>query len=136
MNTNPNGAKSAEDKLWLKQQLSKGVYELCDQGVFDQTLVEAHPTWVLPHSLLVGKIRNMGAESSTRWFICGDCETLHIPAEVANTSQEAVRHFALLWQTKLGKEPQPESATQQAAIQKAESLYELSQQNGLWVHGN
>lgn len=131
MNTNPNNT-DAELQLWIKEQLNKGVYQLVDQKIFDQALVEAKPAWILPHSLLIGKIRDKGTESSTRWFICGDCETLHIPEEMANSPRAAMRHFSLLWQANLGEEVLLDNTGQQTALKKAESLYELSQESQLW----
>ena len=119
-------------KNWIKNTLNKGVYELVDQGVFDETLVEAKPAWILPESLLIGKIRNMGSGASTRWFICGDCETTHAPEEIATNPRTAARHFALSWQAKLGDQPKADNPEQNTQLEQAQALYELCQVDEFW----
>ena len=121
-----------ELKVWIDETLKKGVYELVDLGVFDEFLVEAKPAWILPHALLIGKIRDKGSNVSTRWFICGDCVTLHTPEEMASSPREAARHFALMWQASLGENVELGSDEQKQATQQAESLYALSETKELW----
>jgi hypothetical protein len=123
---------SAELKAWRQSTLKKGVYDLVDQQLFDEVLVEAKPAWELPHALLIGNIRNKGSNSSMRWFICGDCETTHAAQEVASSPREAARHFALLWQAKLGEAVDPSQEIPKKTLEQAEALYELSEVDDFW----
>jgi hypothetical protein len=143
MNSNDlNEQQSADEKAayaqtvknWVKNTLTKGVYELVDQGVCDEMLVEAKPAWILPESLLIGKIRNKGSSASSRWFICGDCETTHTPEEMAASPRAAARHFALSWQAKLGEQLNVDNPEHKTQLEQAEALYELSQVDEFWNH--
>ena len=127
-----NSTNQANNDKWLKETLKQGVYDLVDQEIFDAFLVEAKPAWVLPGLLLVGKIRNKGSAASTRWFICGDCETSHTPEGMAATPRDAARHFALSWQAKLGEQLEASNSEHQTRVQQAEALYELTQVDNIW----
>lgn len=126
------GTNTAEAKKWLKDTLNQAVYDLVDQDIFDGVLVEAKPAWVLPHTLLIGKIRNKDSNASTRWFIGGDCPTSHTPEEMAVTPRQAARHFAMSWQASLGEQLENLDETQQKILQQAEALYELTQVDEIW----
>lgn len=135
MTTNSNITENrsfADAQTWIKETLNKAVFELVDQDIFDEVLVEAKPAWVFPDTFLIGKIRNKDSAASTRWFICGDCKTLHFPEELATSPRAAMRHFALMWQAQLGENVDPNDKDQLIALEQAETLYDMSEIDQFW----
>jgi hypothetical protein len=128
---NPSETAQADDKLnaWIKQALGSAVQQLTTRGLSDSVVVEAKPAWVLPYTLLIGRLRDHGRQTGFDWFICGDAPLSHVSSKVAATPREAARHFALQWQldaTRAG-------AAGAELVKKAEALYELVQQDALWL---
>jgi Domain of unknown function (DUF4826) len=120
----------ADDQLnaWIKQAQDEAVHQLMARGLSDSVVVEAKPAWVLPYTLLIGRLRDHGRQTGFDWFICGDAPLSLVSSTVAATPREAARHFALQWQldaTRAG-------AAGAELVQKAEALYELVQQDALW----
>lgn len=115
---------------WIKQALDAAVQQLLARGLSDSVVVEAKPAWVMPYTLLIGRLRDHGRQTGFDWFICGDAPLTQLSSKVAATPREAARHFALQWQldaARLGD-------AGVALAQKAEALYELVQQDSLWLH--
>jgi len=141
MNTEAGRGMDAQLQAWVKQTMDTAVQELTRSGLYQGSMVEARPAWVLPHTLLIGKIREQGEESSYDWFICGDCPTDRAPSTVAASPREAARHFALQWQLDAARSERGEATppgrpvVEQAGdlVRRAESLYELTQKPGFWA---
>lgn len=138
--TGANDEVAREFAAWRSKTLEEAVNELTRRGVVESLLVEARPAWTLPFTLLIGKIREHGSERGFDWFICGDCPTDVAPHSVAATPREAARHFALQWQLDSAKQEQGKAAspnrpafdTPEGLVKRAEALYELTRDPGLW----
>jgi hypothetical protein len=118
-------------QTWVKTQLDQAVKQLMADGVAKGLLVEAKPAWAFPFQILVGKIRDREQSDEYNWFICGDLPTDHIPSSQASSPRDAARHFALKWQLDAARrEP-----LDQELVKRAEALYELVNEDSLWVTG-
>jgi len=131
MNHEPDSEIDEKLKAWVKQQLDEAVQELIRQGIFERLLIEAKPAWVFPYQILIGKIRERERGEEFSWFICGDLPTGHLHSSQASSPREAARHFALQWQL---------DATRRQdggrdLVEKAEALYELVNEDSLWLAG-
>lgn len=131
MNTENAKAKQ-ELKAWVKKQLSRGVYDLIDAGIIEDTVVEAKPAWVLPYTLVMGRIRGRGDQDNFEWFICGECQTSHVSGSSANTPREAARHIALQWQLQIENMSNGDQQKANELQEQAESLYSLTELDELW----
>ena len=149
MEDNQNKQLDEKLKSWIKKQLKAAVDDLLVLGVYESVVVEAKPAWVLPFGLLIGKIREQGQAAGFDWFICGDFPTAMAPSTMASTPRKAARHFALQWQLEAIRQTEaegkadsgtlasqvPDSDTSLAnsqLVKRAESLYELIEQESLW----
>jgi len=119
---------SEELHAWVRQQMQAAVYELLDRGLFEGMYVEAQPAWVFPFTLLIGRIREQGDTGAFDWFVTGDAPLSHVHSSLAATPVDAARHFALQWQLDAARQGQ----SGEELARKAEALYELVQQPGLW----
>jgi hypothetical protein len=129
---------------WTKKQLDAAVRKLMDLDVIDSIIIEAKPAWVLPFQILIGKIRAHGQAKDFDWCICGELPTDFVGSAVASTPREAARHFAMKWQLEAarhkalpgqespGPVPQLSEIGSQLA-ETAEALYELADDEGLWL---
>jgi hypothetical protein len=143
-NMQEHSKKQTEEELkkWVKNQLDSAVRELMDQGLFNSVMIEAKPAWVLPFGLLIGMIREQDQRKDFDWFISGDCPTDRVHSTIASTAREAARHFSLQWQLEAKRledsspgEPETDSFTGQTTqqlVEKAQSLYELVEEDSLW----
>lgn len=122
---------SQEEKLrdWTTRTLGEAVQHLLDLGITDSPLVEAKPAWVLPFQLLIGKVREDRAETRSWWFIAGDFPTDHADTSVAPSAREAARYFALRLQVRAANEAESGNSL----AERAESLYQLTQDDRLWA---
>lgn len=122
---------SQEEKLnhWRTQTLEGAVQHLLDLGFTDTPLVEAKPVWILPFQLMIGKIREDRDETSFSWFIAGDFPTDHVESSIAASVREAARYFALRLQVRAANE----SESGNDLAERAESLYQLTQDDRLWA---
>jgi hypothetical protein len=131
MNHKPDSEIDEKLKAWVKQQLNEAVQELISQGIFQRLLIEAKPAWVYPYQILIGKIRERESGEEFSWFICGDLPTAHLHSSQASSPRAAARHFALQWQLDAAR--QQEGG--QDLVEKAEALYELVNEDSLWLSG-
>jgi hypothetical protein len=115
-------------QAWIKQQMDASVPELIKLGLADAVVFEARPAWVFPYTLVIGQCRDRGREKGFDWFICGDAPLSHVGSDVATTPREAARHFALNWQLEAARQGEAGAAL----AEKAEALYELVENDGLW----
>lgn len=142
-----NSATQSNEKLtkWIKQQLDSAVRELMDRQMFQSVMIEAKPAWVFPFGLLIGMIREQEQNKGFDWFITGDFPTATVHSSVSGSARDAARHFALAWQLeakRLEDSSQTSSenidstfnaATEaQQLVERAQSLYELAEQDSLW----
>jgi hypothetical protein len=129
---------------WTKKQLDAAVRKLMDLDVIDSIIVEAKPAWVLPFQILIGKIRAHGQAKDFEWFICGELPTDFAGSAVASTPREAARHFAMKWQLEVARQkdlpgqesPGPVSQLSETGsrlAETAEALYELADDESLWL---
>jgi hypothetical protein len=135
-----------ELKTWIEQKTQQAIEELMDRKIVDVLLAEAKPAWILPFSILIGKVRERGQASGHIWFICGEkIPTDHVHSSKASSPREAARHFALKWQLDAAREqeayeksggkwmPGARSAHgKDELIKQAEGLYELAATEYLW----
>ncbi|MDT8321291.1 MAG: DUF4826 family protein [Xanthomonadales bacterium] len=123
-----------DEKLqaWIKQRLDAAVQTLMKEGVVESIVVEAKPAWVLPHTLLIGKIRDQARLGGFTWFICGDAPLTHAESSVAATPREAARHFALQWQLRASRE----GMAGEALAIRAGALYQIVEEDAFWQTGN
>jgi hypothetical protein len=80
-------------------------------------------------------IREQDQRKGFDWFISGDFPTARVSSSVAPTPRDAARHFALKWQLEAKRvedtlNTESESVTN--LVQRAQSLYELVEQDALW----
>jgi len=139
--------KPASD--WIREILDKAVREIAELGVMADELVEARPVWSVPNKIMIGQVRVANEPTTFIWIICGDLPTDHISSTVASTAREALRHFSLKWQLDASRYDDP--ATRKAfgldetqdwsrftkqLIAKAEELYAMAEDEGLWLQPN
>ncbi len=115
-------------QAWIQRQMNNAVHEMMERGLVESLVVEAKPAWVLPCTLLIGKIRRQHQSSGFDWFICGDAPLTYTLSTVAATPREAARHFALQWQLDAAR--QGEAGNELA--RKAGALYQLVEQDVFW----
>ncbi len=129
MSSNDNNTINVDLKPWIREQLDLAVQTLDHLQVFEDAFIESKPAWVLPMQILLGKARAQSDPISYRWFICGDLPFDHIQSAAAATPREALRHFAMKWQLDADQAGADESAS---LVQKAELLYDLSEDDRFW----
>lgn len=115
-------------QAWIKRQMNAAVHAMMARGLVDSLVVEARPAWVLPCTLLIGKIRPRGQSKGFDWFICGDAPLTYTLSSVAATPREAARHFALQWQLDAARQ----GAAGNELAQKAGALYQLVDEDIFW----
>lgn len=115
-------------QAWIRRQMNNAVHEMMERGLVESLVVEAKPAWVLPCTLLIGKIRRQHQGSGFDWFICGDAPLSYTLSSVAATPREAARHFALQWQLDAAR--QGDAGNELA--RKAGALYQLVEQDVFW----
>lgn len=130
MSHQKNRGEWNEPKLqaWIRRQLDAAVHELMERGLVASPVVEAKPAWVLPHTLLIGKIRDQSWAGEFYWFICGEAPLTHALSSVATTPREAARHFALQWQLTAARRGDAGNPL----AQRAEALYQLVDEDVFW----
>ena len=116
-------------QAWLQLQLDAAVQELMNNGIVESLLVEAKPAWVFPLQILIGKIREQGDSTQSKWFICGEVPTDHLNYAHASTPREAARHFAMKWQLDATRH---QEGFDNELADKAEALYALVDDARLW----
>ena len=121
-----------DDKLksWIDTCIAEAVSELSGQGLMAGIMIEAKPAWVLPHRILIGKLRDPGAWSDFYWFVCGEVPTDCLPSSVASSPRDVARHFSLKWQLDAARQG-GEGAERE---ESAELLYALSDDGRLWFN--
>lgn len=121
---------------WVNKTLSKSVQSLAAKGVVESQLVEAKPSWVLPFTIMIGKIRESTTHARFLWFANSN-ELVHFAGEqVASTPREAARYFAMKWQIdsqKLQDDPTVDNVLADSLAEQSRSLLELVDADSLWA---
>ena len=131
---------------WYKPLLDDVVQEMLKRKAVVGAAVEATPVWVFRNKILIAKVWGMGQKTRFIWTISGgDLITDFIPASMAATPKDAVRHFSLKWQMDadrllaLGNSKTPAVDTQSSMgnyanklIKDAEALYDLAERDDIW----
>ena len=138
---------SGDDKAlaWVQEELRRAVAEITDKGVIESPLAESRPAWVRPFEVVIGQLRDQGAQTEFLWVIGGSVPTDCLHSSVAATARDAARHFSLKWQLeaaryedpaerrRLGLDPGVDWQAQAKALTgRAEYLYELVEDDSLW----
>ena len=122
-----------DDKLkaWIDARLAEAVTALTEQGVVESIMIEAKPAWVLPHRILIGKLRDSAIRSGFYWFTCGEVPIDCLPSTVATSPREAARHFSLKWQLDAARSDEGGADLEKSA----EWMYALADDGRLWFGG-
>ena len=142
----PVDADAREDHgQWIRQTVDAAVEEIMAKGLVEDGMVEARAGWVLSHRYVIGEVREARNHESLYWFITGEVPTDIIAAGVAATPREAARQFSMKWQLFASQLQDPASrkalgfsgdqdwaARSAAIIARAETLYEIVENNTLW----
>lgn len=137
--------RSAEDaKRWNQQQYAEAL-RYCQRHQLMVAEFDKQNSRVLPPILAIWKVKLTTREPSSVWIIGGKVMMDHADASVAKTARDALQYFSLAWQLKaerLRKQLEADKhglldrAEQEKIINtliaKAESLYELYQDDNIW----
>ena len=140
-----NSSPDDENLAWARDELSKVVKEISDQGAIDSPLVEARPVWTKPFDIVIGQLRDQGVQTEFLWVIGGSVPIDCIHSGVAANPRDAARHFSMKWQLDAGRYEDPAErqrlgldpaedwdARTKALITKAEYLYKIVDDDQLW----
>ena len=133
--TDPEDSKERAAAIaWGKKQLNAAITDLGKVGIIDVPVVEGRVSWMLPHKILIGELRETGQQHRALWLIGGDFPTDHVDAALAESPRDAARHFALKWQMDAAR--QESDAGDPVANDKlsaqAEFLYAMVQADEVW----
>lgn len=140
-----NNAPDDEELAWAKEELSKVVKEITDQGAIESALIEARPVWTKPLDIVIGQLRDQGAQTEFLWVIGGSVPTDCVHSSIATNPRDAARHFSMKWQLdaaryedpaerhRLGLNPAEDwEAKTITLIAKAEYLYNIVDNDEFW----
>jgi len=123
-----------QQQQWVREQYQVATKYLATQGLVTDSVIVEKSRYLVP-IMSVWKLKAL--DGSYLWVICGDLPSDHNAFNVAPNAREAVRHFSFKWQMqaenllKTGDKEQEKFA--QLLIGKAEGLYDMYQQENLWV---
>lgn len=130
---------------WAKKELDSAVRKITDKGVIASPLIEARPAWAKPFDVVIGQLRDQGAQSEFLWVIGGSVPTDCIHSKLAATPRDAARHFSLKWQLEAARYEDPAEHKRlaldptvdweeqgRALIAKAEYLYKIVDDDQFW----
>ena len=134
-------------KDWYKPLLDGVVQEMLKRKAVAGTAVEATPVWIFPSKILIAKVWGMGQKTRFIWTISGEgVITDYIAGNTAATPKDAARHFVLKWQVDAdrllavgnskGRTGDAQLQMRNYAnklIQDAESLYDLTEREEIWL---
>jgi len=145
MSENLHNGNSEDVVSWARELLDEAVQEMMRRGVVTDALVEAKPVWALPYEIMIGRIRDSYAQTSSIWVITGDVPTDYVGMDVASTPREAARHFTLKWQLDAARYKDPAVQKELGAELKdswdelgeqlartAEALFSVVEDDKLW----
>ena len=130
---------------WQRKTLDKAVRNIADLGVLPDEIVEARALWSIPGKVMIGQARQAHEPTLFVWFISGELPTDTIGPSAAATPREAMRHFSLKWQMDAERYRDPAArkahgldesrdwnAMTARLVAKAEELYAMAEDDGLW----
>lgn len=131
--------KTPEDLAsWVREQFQRANKHLAENGILFDTVVTQDSRYMAPN-VAVWKIKD--TEKKLFWVISGDLPADALPASVAKTARDAIKHFSLSWQLKAEKIMSNISSSQvqrdYAALltKKADMLYTVQENEKWWQEG-
>lgn len=126
-----------ERQLWVREQFQSANKYLAERGLLSDQILTKESRYLVP-DIAVWKFKLQNGKKV--WVINGRVTTDHVNADVAKSPRDVMRHFSLQWQLKaeniraLGDAADPaQRGMVQILIRNAEALYQLSQEEQLWV---
>lgn len=122
-----------QQQQWIREQYQIATKYLATQGLVTDSVVVEESRYLVP-LMSIWKLKVL--DGSYFWVICGDLPSDYNTFDAAPNAREAVRHFSFKWQMqaenllKTGDKEQEEFAN--LLISRAESLYDMHQQEKLW----
>jgi hypothetical protein len=122
-----------QQQQWVKDQYQIATKYLAEKGLVTNSVAVEESRYLVP---LLALWKLTAIDGKKFWVLCGDLPSDHSSFDVAPNAREALRHFALKWQMQAENLLQAESEEQKnfahILIGRAEGLYKLSDDEGLW----
>jgi len=139
-------AESRTVESWYKALLDNVVKEMIRLKAVSGVAVQASPSWMVPHEILIAKVWGIDSENDFIWTISVDKFIAdYVAGTLAPTPREVAKHFSMKWQmdadrileherNKLAVEKTDEKmqAYSKRLIQYAETLYDLVNRDDVW----
>ena len=126
---------------WVREQHGMMARYAAGRGLIGED-AEGVPVWSIPHQIFVGRFYDKSAREGGYWYIAGALPSDHIPANVAATPRDAVRHFALKWQLQAAQIEEGGQSDEERLVdfanaaenltKSAEALFALVETDSLW----
>ncbi|MCL2914709.1 DUF4826 family protein [Shewanella corallii] len=123
---------------WVREQFQKANKFLAEKGVIPGKVLTDQSRYLVPY-VAVWKMESSQPKKKQFWVISGDLPTDYVPADVAPSAREAIKHFSLTWQLKAenliqsGAVKDPTQAKfANMLVSRAQSLYKMQQDEKLW----
>ena len=110
---------------WVREQHGLMARYAAGRGLIGDD-AEGVPVWSIPHQVFLGRFYDKAARQGGYWYISGALPSDHIPADVAGTAREAVRHFALKWQLQAAQIEQGGESNTEKVVDFANAAENLS----------
>jgi regulator of protease activity HflC (stomatin/prohibitin superfamily) len=123
---------------WVQEQFQRANKHLAEQGILFDTVVTEESRYLAP-SVAVWKIKD--TKKKFYWVISGDLPADALPASVATSARDAIKHFSMSWQLKaeniLRNSTSDQVQKDYAALlgEKADLLYEVQEKDEWWQQG-
>lgn len=120
---------------WVREQFQKANKHLAEKAILYETVVIEDCRYLAP-KVAVWKIKD--TKKNFYWVISGDVPADVLPASVATSAREAIKHFSLSWQLRASnilehvKSDQLEKDYANLLIEKADLLYEVQAEDKWW----
>jgi len=131
--TNKKTMTPEEQQEWIRARYQDATKYLADKGLVTTSVTDDVSRYLIPF-LAVWKLNLI--DKTSVWVITGDLPSDHIDISLAKTAREAVKHFSFKWQMQadgLINSNEPEQVRfGKLLISRAESLYQLSEEDKMW----
>jgi hypothetical protein len=134
-NTVAKPMAEAETQEWVRSQFQRANLHLAEQGIVMESVDVAESRY-LPPLIAVWKIH--GVNKDICWVLSGDLPVDYVPANVAASARDALRHFSYRWQMKAqqiidnGISDKTSADYVQLLVGRANMLYDLAESENLW----